>query len=70
MVIFKNVRDKTQFSHLTKQFMANNIKFIAWTYKDATKLGRSYLLFDLKPETNDKYSTTVCLHAFNGEGII
>ena len=54
MTIFKNVRDKSQFSNLAKQFMPNDVKFLKWVFEDATKLPHSYLFLDLKPETDDK----------------
>jgi hypothetical protein len=54
MIIFKNVRDKSQFTHLAKQFMPNNIKFLQWVYKDATEKSHSYVFLDMKPETEDK----------------
>ena len=53
-VIFKNSRDKTQFTNLAKQFMLKKYEFLLWAFKDATKLPRSYLLLDMRPETDDK----------------
>ena len=38
MIIFKNVRDKSQFTNLAKQFMPNDVKFLKWVFEDATKL--------------------------------
>ena len=55
IIIFKNVRDKSQFIHLAKQVMSSNTKFLNWAYKDATEQPHSYLILDLKPETDDKY---------------
>ena len=55
MVIFKNPRDKTQFTNLARQFMPRKYKFLLWAFEDATKLPRSYLLFDMRPETDDRY---------------
>ena len=55
MVIFKNPRDLSQFSHLAQQVMPHNKKFLQWAYLDATKLPHTYLLLDLKANTNDKY---------------
>ena len=54
MVIFKNVRDKSQFTNLAKQFMPNNVSFLKWVYEDATKQPHSYLFLDMKPQTDDK----------------
>ena len=54
MVIFKNPRDKTQFTNLAKPFMPREYKFLLWAFEDATKLPRSYLLLDMRPETDNK----------------
>ena len=54
MIIFKNLRDKTRFANLAKQFMPRKYKFLLWAFEDATKLPRSYLILDMRPETNDK----------------
>ena len=53
MVIFKNPRDGTQFSHLAKQFLPQNYKFLIWVFKDATRLPRSYLMLDSRAKTDD-----------------
>ena len=55
MVIFKNPRDKTQFTNLARQFMPEKYKFLLWTFEDATKEPRAYLLLDMRPETDDRY---------------
>ena len=55
IVIFKNPRDKSQFSHLARQLMPDNSRFMQWAFTDATKLPHSYLFLDLKPETDDRY---------------
>ena len=54
MVIFKNPRDKTQFTNLVKQFMPRKYIFLLWALEDATKLPRSYLLLNMRPETYNK----------------
>ena len=54
MVIFKNPRDKTQFTKLAKQFMRRKCKFLLWAFEDVTKLRRSYLLLDMTPKTDNK----------------
>ena len=55
MVIFKNARDQSQFSHLARQFMPHNKEFVQWAYNDATQKPYSYLFLDLKAETEDRY---------------
>ena len=54
MVVFKNVRDKSQFTNLAKQFMPNHVKFMKWVFEDATKLPHSYLFLDMKPDADEK----------------
>ena len=44
MVIFKNPRDKTQFTNLVKQFVPRKYMFLLRVFEDATKLLRSYFL--------------------------
>ena len=64
MVIFKNPRDKTQFTKLAKQFMRRKCKFLLWAFEDVTKLRRSYLLLDMTPKTDNKLR--VRARIFNG----
>ena len=54
MVIFKNPRDKTQITNLVKQFMPRKYIFLLWALEDATKLPRSYVLLNMRPETYNK----------------
>ena len=54
VVIFQNPRGKTHFTNLAKQFMPRKYKFLLWGFEDATKLPRSYLLLDMRPETDNK----------------
>ena len=63
MVIFKNPRGKTQLRNLAKQFMPRKYTFLLWAFEDATKLSRSYLLMDMRPETDNKLR--VCARTFN-----
>ena len=55
IIVFKNPRDGSQFAHLARQVMPQNTKFLTWAYKEATENPHSYLLLDLKAETNDRY---------------
>jgi hypothetical protein len=54
IVLFKNPRDAGQVSTLARQMYPNNSKFVIDAFKDATTLPHSYLLFDLRPEQNEK----------------
>jgi hypothetical protein len=54
LILFKNARDATQISHLAAQMYPGKSKFLIEAYHDATSTPFSYLLIDLKPDTEDK----------------
>ena len=54
LVLFKNARDATQISHLASQMYPGKSKFMIEAYRDATSKPFSYLLVDLKPDTEDR----------------
>ena len=54
IILFKNPRDKLQISTLARQMYPGNFKFITEAYADATKQAYGYLVFDLKPETEER----------------
>jgi hypothetical protein len=54
IVLYKNPRDVHQFSVLARQ-MGINAKFAREAFQLATSEPHTYLLVDLKPETNDNY---------------
>ena len=55
LVLFKNARDATQISHLAGQMYPGKSKFMIEAYRDATSQPFSYLLVDLKPDTEDRF---------------
>ena len=55
IVIFKNPRDKSQFTNFTKQFMPRNRNFLQLAYEDATLKLHSYLFLDLTADTDERY---------------
>ena len=55
MVIFKNPRDASQFTHLAKQVRPHNIKFLQHAYQDAVEKPYSYLFLDLHPTTPEEH---------------
>ena len=55
LVLFKNARDATQISHLAGQMYPGKSKFLIESYRDATSKPFSYLMIDLKPDTDDKF---------------
>jgi len=54
LVLFKNPRDMTQISHLAAQMYPGKSKYMIESYRDATSVPFSYLLIDLKPDTEEK----------------
>lgn len=54
LILFKNARDATQISHLGAQMYPGKSKYMIESYRDATSTPFSYLLVDLKPDTDDK----------------
>jgi hypothetical protein len=54
LVLFKNPRDATQISHLAGQMFPGKSRYMIESYRDATSKPFSYLLVDLKPDTDDR----------------
>jgi hypothetical protein len=54
IVLFKNPRDASQVTTLAKQMYPGKGKFLLEAFKDATEKPYGYLLFDLKPNTDEK----------------
>ncbi len=61
MVLFKNVRDKSQISHLSRQMYPGNSKHMIEAYIDATSQPYSYLFVDLKPSTDEEHRLKACI---------
>jgi ABC-type cobalamin/Fe3+-siderophores transport system ATPase subunit len=61
IVLIKNVRDKSQFSHLPRQVCPENIKTLYNVYLDAIQKHHSYFVLDLSQDTNDllRYRTYI-----------
>lgn len=53
LVIFKNPRDFSQITHLSRQIAPNNSKFIVEAYRTATKKPHGYLILNLRQDTPD-----------------
>ena len=54
MVIFKNPQDNSQFATIARQIRPDKMKLLMWAYKDATSSPHSYLMLDLKPDTEER----------------
>lgn len=55
LVLFKNPRDVTQFATLARQMYANRWRFAIDAFENATSTAHSYLLIDLKSDTDERY---------------
>ena len=55
LVLFKNVRDKRQFSYLANQVLPEDSSGLFKAYLDATKRPHGYLLLDLTQDSEDRY---------------
>ena len=53
MVIFKNIRDASQISTLSRQMFPSNSSYLRESYRDAVSRNYGYLLIDLKPDVDD-----------------
>lgn len=53
IVLMKNIRDTSSVTYLARQMSPYHTKYITEAYAQATKNPYSYLLFDLRQETND-----------------
>jgi len=54
LVLFKNPRDLTQIRNLASQMHPGKTKFLVDAYREATSQPFSYLLIELKPDTDEK----------------
>jgi hypothetical protein len=55
LILFKNPRDVTQFATLARQMYSTNWRLALDAFNDATSEAHSYLLLDLKTETENAY---------------
>jgi len=55
LVLFKNPCDTTQFAALARQMYSKDWRFAMEAFYDATSRPHSYLLIDLKGDTDERY---------------
>ena len=55
LVLFRNPCDATQVAYLARQMYPGKSKFLIEAFKDATGEPFSYMLLDLKPDTEEKF---------------
>ena len=70
MVLFKNVRDKSQITYLARQMFPSNQKHLVEAYADATSEPFSYLFIDLKPKVDDKHRLKACIFPDDGHNYV
>lgn len=61
IVAFKNPRDRVQISHLARQVVPENPRFVQEAYFDATSRPHGYLLIDLKQSTPENCRFRTCV---------
>ena len=54
-IIFKNPRDSTQIATLSRQMYPGRSRYMIESFIDCTKTAYSYMLVDMKPETDEKF---------------
>jgi hypothetical protein len=54
LVVFKNLRDKSQIMHLARQVCPGNTKFFMKAFDEATERPHGYLLLDFRSEADKK----------------
>lgn len=55
LILFRNLRDGSQISHLGKQIFPGKGQILVDAYRDATRVPYGYILLDLSPHSEDKY---------------
>ena len=54
LILFKNPRDKTQITYLARQMYPGRSKFVTEAFEDVTAKPFSYLVVDLRADTDNK----------------
>lgn len=65
LILFNNLRDRSQINNFARQVDPQNIPFVMECYKDATIKPHSYLLFDFSQGTENELR--IRAHIFPGE---
>ena len=65
IVLFKNPRDMSQITYLSRQMYPGKGKFLSEAFEDATTVAYGYLFLDLKADTDDAHR--VRTNIFPGE---
>ena len=55
LILFRNVRDASQITHLARQMYPGQAHSLVEIYRDCTKEPYSYLVIDMSPQSEDKY---------------
>ena len=59
MVVFKNPRDASHMSHISRQMYPGRTKFVQDAFKDATSIPYGFLLVYLKQDKPEDMRTTI-----------
>ena len=72
LVLYKNVRDRSQIMHLPKQMFPLQFKYFLESYIDATSAAYGYLLIDFKATTPDnlRLRTEIVSGLVGGSGCV
>ncbi len=68
LILYKNVRDKSQIAHLGRQIFPNKGKYFMEAYTDACTKSYGYLLVDLRPSTPDELRLRTNIFSGGGGG--
>lgn len=55
LILFRNLRDASQVSHLGRQLYPGKKQILMDAYNDATRVSYGYLVIDMSPHSEDKY---------------
>lgn len=55
LVLFRNLRDASQISHLGRQLFPGKGQILVDAYQSATRVPYGYLVIDMSPHSEDKY---------------
>lgn len=70
LIIFKNVRDKSQIQHLAKQMYPGQTQYLLDAFRMATEKPHGYILIDLKPGTPDNIRLRSCILPEEGNTVV
>ena len=70
LVLFKSPRDATQITTLGRQMFPHKPGFLSQSFEDATTLPHSYMLLDLRPETDKRFQVRTKIFPSDAPAIV